>query len=361
MAWNEPGKRDPWKGRPEQPDVGDLLRRMRENARRMFGGGGPAHSGGFVIIVLALIALWVAFSSFTIIDARQIGVVLRFGQFNRLMTNGLNLKWPAPIEQVMTVEVTNVQAVSDEVRMLTKDENIVLIDFNVQYTRSDARKYLFAANQPDETLKQAAESAVRQVIGSSPMDAILSGQGGEIAGETEKLLQQTLDSYGVGLLVQKVNFQRILPPPDVQKAFDDANNAGNNQQQFINEAQAYLAREVPLARGEAARIRANAEGYKAVRVAAATGDAQRFNLIDTQYRAAPEVTRKRLYLETMQGVLGTTLKVVDQSGGRNMLYLPLDKLKTEAADSAATAAAAAAASSAADERSSNRDPNRGGQ
>ena len=137
MAWNEPGKRDPWKGRPEQPDVGDLLRRMRENARRMFGGGGPAHSGGFVIIVLALIALWVAFSSFTIIDARQIGVVLRFGQFNRLMTNGLNLKWPAPIEQVMTVEVTNVQAVSDEVRMLTKDENIVLIDFNVQYTRPD--------------------------------------------------------------------------------------------------------------------------------------------------------------------------------------------------------------------------------
>jgi membrane protease subunit HflK len=277
------------------------------------------------------------------------------------MNNGLNLKWPSPIEEVITVEATSVQSVSDEVRMLTKDENIVVIDFNVQYTRADARKYLFSANQPDETLKQAAESAVRQVIGSSPMDTILSGQGGEIAGETEKLLQQTLDGYGVGLLVQKVNFQRILPPPDVQIAFDDANNAGNNQQQFINEAQAYLAREVPLARGDAARIRATAEGYKAARVAAATGEAQRFSLIDAQYRAAPDVTRKRLYLETMQSVLATTLKVIDQSGGRNLLYLPLDKLKSEAADSAANAAAAAAASSAADERSPNRNPNGGGQ
>lgn len=340
MAWNEPGKRDPWKSKPEQPDVGDLLRRLREGMRRLFGGHGPSQSGGFLIIVLALIVLWIAFSSFTIIDARQIGVVLRFGQFNRLMNNGLNLKWPAPIEQVMTVEATNQQSVSDEVRMLTKDENIVLIDFNIQYTRPDARKYLFAAMQPDETLKQAAESAVRQVVGTNTMDTILSGQGGAIAAETEKLLQQTLDGYGVGLLVQKVNFQRILPPPDVQKAFDDANNAGNNQQQFINDAQAYLAREVPLARGEAARIRAAAEGYKAARIANATGEAQRFNLIDAQYRAAPEVTRKRLYLETMQSVLASATKVIDQSSGKNMLYLPIDKAK-EGADAAAAAAAGA--------------------
>jgi membrane protease subunit HflK len=344
MAWNEPGKRDPWKGKPDQPDVGDLLRRGRDGLRRLFGGHGPSQSGGFMIIVLALVLLWIGLSSFTIIDAQQLGVVLRFGQFNRLMNNGLNLKWPSPIEQVLKVDATNQQSVSDEVRMLTKDENIVLIDFNIQYTRPDARKYLFSANQPDDTLKQAAESAVRQVIGSSTMDTILSGQGGAIAGDTEKLLQQTIDSYGLGLLVQKVNFQRILPPPDVQKAFDDANNAGNNQQQFINDAQAYLAREVPLARGEAARIRAAAEGYKAAAVARATGDAQRFSLIDAQYRAAPDVTRKRLYLETMQAVMGTTLKVVDQSGGKNLLYLPIDKLKPDAADKAAAAAAASEAS-----------------
>lgn len=344
MAWNEPGKRDPWKGKPDQPDVGDLLRRARDGLRRMFGGHGPAQSGGFLIIGLALVAVLIAFSSFTIIDARQIGVVLRFGQFNRIMNNGLNLKWPAPIEQVLTVDATNSQNISDEVRMLTKDENIVLIDFNVQYTRPDARKYLFSTNQPDETLKQAAESAVRQVVGSSTMDTILSGQGSATAAETEKLLQQTLDSYGVGLLVQKVNFQRILPPPDVQKAFDDANNAGNNQQQFINEAQAYLAREVPVARGEAARIRAAAEGYKSARIAAATGDAQRFMLIDAQYRAAPEVTRKRLYLETMQSVLATTSKVIDQSSGKNLLYLPLDKVKAESGDAAAAAATEAARS-----------------
>ena len=360
MAWNEPGKRDPWKGRQEPPNVDDVLRRIRDGMRRLFGGagggggsGGPSHSGGFMIIVLAFVALAIAWSSFTIIDARQIGVVLRFGQFNRIMNNGLNLKWPAPIEQVFTVDSTTSQPVSDEVRMLTKDENIVLIDFNVQYTRPDARKYLFSATQPDDTLKQAAEAAVRQVVGTSTMDTILSGQGGAIAGETEKLLQQTIDSYGLGLLVQKVNFQKIQPPPEVKDAFDDANNAGNNQQQFVNEARAYLAKEVPLARGEAARIRASAEGYKQARLAEATGETQRFSLIEAQYRAAPEVTRKRLYLETMQSILSVTQKVIDQSNGKNLLFLPLDKAKVDG-----TAAAAAAA--AVDERPPGPASSRGG-
>lgn len=340
MAWNEPGKRDPWKGRQEPPNVNDLLRRLRDGARRLFGGGGPAHSGSFMILILAIIVIWIGLSSFTIIDAQKIGVVLRFGQFDRIMNNGLNFKWPSPIEEVLRVDATNQQSISDEVRMLTKDENIVLIDFNVQYTRPDARKYLFSANQPDDTLKQAAESALRQVIGSSTMDTILSGQGGAIAGETEKQLQQTLDSYGVGLLVKAVNFQKITPPPEVKDAFDDANNAGNNQQQYINDAQAYLAREVPIARGDAARIRAAAEGYKAARIAEATGETQRFSLIDTQYRAAPDITRRRLYIETMQSVLGSTQKVIDQSAGKNILYLPIDKSRAAVPDPAPAAAAA---------------------
>ncbi|MHB8679099.1 MAG: FtsH protease activity modulator HflK [Rudaea sp.] len=346
MAWNEPGsgKRDPWQGKPQPPDLEALFKRLRDGINRLFrGGGGGGGSGRIALIVLAVVVAWLVLNSGTVIDARQIGVVLRFGQFNRVMTSGLNLKWPAPVERVIRVDATNVRSVSDEVRMLTKDENIVLVDFNVQYQVTDAEKYLFSANQPDETLKQAAESAVRQVIGRSPMDTILSGHGSEVVGETKKLLQQTLDGYGVGLLVTEINFQKILPPPEVKEAFDDANNAGNNQQQFINEAQGYAAKVVPLARGEAARIRAAAEGYKAAQIATATGDAQRFSLVDTQYKAAPEVTRKRLYLETMQQVLGGNLKIVDSGNGKNLLYLPLDKLKA-GLDAAAASAAAAATS-----------------
>jgi membrane protease subunit HflK len=337
MPWNEPGKRGPWQGKPQPPDVEAMFRGLRDRFGKLFRGGGSG--GGIVAIVVALIVAWLALDSWTVIDARQVGVVLRFGQFNRVMTSGLNLKWPSPVERVIRVDATNVRSVSDEVRMLTKDENIVLIDFNVQYQVTDAKKYLFTANQPDATLKQAAESAVRQVIGRSLMDTILSGHGSQVVGETKKLLQQTLDDYGIGLLVTEINFQKILPPPEVKEAFDDANNAGNNQQQFINEAKGYAAKVVPLARGEAARIRAEAEGYKTAHIATATGDAQRFALIEAQYKAAPEVTRKRLYLETMQDVVAGNLKIIDAGKGKNLVYLPLDKLKSEL-DAASAAAAA---------------------
>ena len=353
MAWNEPGKRDPWQGKKPPPDLEEMLRRLRDGVGRLFGGGGggsTSSSGGsgmFLLIALALLTLWIAATSMVSIDAQQIGVVLRFGQFDRVMNNGLNLKWPSPIEQVVKVEATSVKSVSDEVRMLTKDENIVAVNFNVQYQITNAKQYLFGASQPDETLKQAAESAVRQVMGRSEMDTILSGHGSEVVVETKKLLQQTLDAYAVGITVTDVNFQRILPPEEVKKAFDDANNAGNNQKQVINEAQAYAAQQIPNARGDAARIRAEAEGYKAAKIAAATGDASRFNLVDAQYRAAPDVTRKRLYIETMQDVLGKTLKVIDQSNGKSMLYLPLDKMREEVLPAAAAAAAA-------DERNTNR-------
>ena len=343
MAWNEPGggKRDPWQGKKPQPDMEDMLRRLRDGAGRLFGGGGGGGSShGFAPIIAALVlALWIAMTSFAKIDAREIGVVLRFGQFNRIMTSGLNLKWPSPIERVIPVDATTVRPVSDEVRMLTKDENIVLIDFNVQYTVVDAREYLFAMNQPDETLKQAAESALRQVIGTTDMDTILSGQGTQLVAQTEKALRATLEGYHVGLQVNAVNFQKILPPPEVKAAFDDANNAGNNQQEVINKAIAYKAQVVPVAEGEAARVRAEAQGYKAAQIAIATGDSQRFSKIQEQYKAAPEVTRKRLYLETMQGALGNSFKVVDATNGKNLIYLSLDKLKEDAAMNAAAAAA----------------------
>jgi membrane protease subunit HflK len=342
MAWNEPGggKRDPWQGKPQPPDMDAMLRRLRDGVNRLFrGGGAGGGSHGLAPIIIAFaVVLWIATSSWQSIDARQIGVVLRFGQFNRILTSGLNLKWPAPIEHVIPVDATTVRTVSDEVRMLTKDENIVLIDFNVQYTVTDAREYLFAVNKPDETLKQAAESALRQVIGTSDMDTILSGQGTQLVQQTEKTLRATLDGYNIGLQVHTVSFQKILPPSEVKAAFDDANNAGNNQQEVINNAIAYKARVVPVAEGEAARVRAEAEGYKAAQIAIATGDAQRFAKVEEQFKAAPEVTRKRLYLETMQSALGNNLKVVDTTNGKNLIYVPLDKLRDDATLNAAAAA-----------------------
>jgi membrane protease subunit HflK len=345
MAWNEPGggKRDPWQGKPQPPDMEAMLRRLRDGVNRLFGGGGAGGGHGLIPVVVAfLILAWIAVSSWQSIDARQIGVVLRFGQFNRVMSSGLNLKWPAPIERVISVDATTVKQVSDEVRMLTKDENIVLIDFNVQYSVTDAREYLFSMSQPDQTIKQAAESALRQVIGTSDMDTILSGQGTQLVQQTEKALRATLDAYHIGLQVHTVNFQKILPPAEVKAAFDDANNAGNNQQEVINNAIAYKAREVPIAEGDAARVRAEAEGYRAAQIAIATGEAARFSKIEEQYKLAPEVTRKRLYLETMQGALANSVKVLDASNGKNLIYLPLDKLKADAAVNAAAADAAKA-------------------
>lgn len=346
MAWNEPGSgnRDPWKGRKDTPDVEAFLRKLRDNLGGIFGGGkggggGSSYSpptGGILLGLVALILVWAVASTWISIDAQNVGVVLRFGKFERIMQNGLNLKWPTPIEQVVKVETTSRQT-ADTVRMLTKDENIVEINFTVQYQVIDAQKYLFAATAPEETLKQAAESAVRQVIGSSDMDQILSSHGSDIVGETKKVLQATLDGYAVGLNITEINFQNLLPPHEVKEAFDDVNNASNNQKQAINDAQAYAAKVVPLARGEASRILAEAEGYKAAQIAKASGDAQRFSLVEAQYRGAPEVTRKRLYLETMQQVLGRSQKVIDSGNGKNILYLPLDKMKADAAAAAAVA------------------------
>ena len=333
MAWNEPGsgKRDPWKnsgGNRQPPDMEELLRKLKEGMGRFFGGGGgSAGAGSFLTLLFALLMAWIALDSWTVIDARQVGVVLRFGEFSRLLNAGFNLKWPGPIEQVIKVEATQVRSVSDQVRMLTQDENIVQIDFNVQYQVIDARLYKFAIRDPEETLKQVGESAVRQVVGKNEMDTILSGQSAEMVVVTRKIMQDTLESYHSGLQVTEVNFQSIAPPAEVKDAFNDVNSAREDKQRIENEAQAYANNVVPVARGDASRIKAEATAYKAERIARAEGDAQRFVLLQSQYKAAPEATRKRLYLETMQQVLGGNLKVIDQANGRNLIYLPLDKLK----------------------------------
>jgi membrane protease subunit HflK len=253
------------------------------------------------------------------------------------MSPGFNLKWPRPIESFTKVEATKIQNISDTVSMLTRDENIVQVEFNVQYQVADSQLYLFATRDPDQTLKQAAESAVREVIGTSNLDAIMPDQrveplegeqpvanpSAELAQQAKKVVQQTLDRYSAGLLVTEMNFQNVRPPQEVKESFDDAISAREDRQRASNVADAYAKRVVPEARGEAARILAEAKGYQAERIAKAEGDAQRFNLIASEYRAAPEVTRTRLYIETMQQVVSGTPKIIDFSEGKNLLQIPV--------------------------------------
>jgi len=354
MAWNEPGggkQRDPWKdggGGGSSPDFDALFKRFSGFFGGLFGRGGNGGGGGFLVAAIGILIAWLVLDCWTVVNASQSGVVLRFGEFSRVMAPGFNLKWPRPIESVIKVDAKNVRATSDQVRMLTKDENIVLVDFNVQYTVADPQHFLFSVRDPDETIKQAAESAVREVIGASGLSSIMPDQlvqadveataGGEpkvppgnpsaeLAGQAKKVLQQTLDRYDTGLTVTQLNFQNVRPPQEVKEAFDDAISAREDRQRRSNEADAYSKRVIPEARGEAARILAESEGYKAERIAKAHGDAERFNLIASEYKAAPEVTRKRLYIETMQKVLGEANKVIDFSGGKNVLYLPIESNK----------------------------------
>ncbi|WP_445144024.1 FtsH protease activity modulator HflK [Dyella sp. Tek66A03] len=364
MAWNEPGngQRDPW-GKNRQsgnkPGLEDMLKQLR-NRLGNFGGG----VGGIFTILLALALAWLLIGSYTIVDARQAGVVLRFGQYSRTLPPGFHLKLPAPIETVTKVGTTEIRSVSDKVRMLTSDENIISVDFNVQYQVSDARKYLFSlSGPPEDTLRQAAEAAVRTVVGANVMDNILTSQvtepsvapvpapaGGVAAAsstavvpvapvatavaqtrdtlqqQTREILQATLNEYDAGLLVTDVSFQNVAPPQEVKDAFDDVNAAREDKQGTENNARAYASQVVPVARGDAARIAAESQGYSAQRVAIATGEAARFNLILREYKAASEVTRRRLWLETVEDVMSKNPKVLDGSGGRNMIYLPLDRV-----------------------------------
>jgi len=355
MAWNEPGsgkQRDPWKdngggGSGGSPDFDAFLKRIGNFFNRAFGGGG---GGGFAIAAIGILIAWLIFDSWVAVKASNVGVVLRFGEFAREMAPGFNLKWPRPIESVVIVDAKQARATTDQVRMLTKDENIVLVDFNVQYTVADPKHFLFSVRDPDETIKQAAESAVREVIGTNDLSSIMPDQltqtevetkgatppaaapaanpSTDLAAQAMTVLQATLDRYDTGLIVSQVLFQNVRPPQEVKEAFDDAISAREDRQRRSNEADAYAKRVIPEARGEVARILAESEGYKAERVAKAQGEAERFNLIASEYKTAPEVTRKRLYIETMQKVLAEANKVIDFTGGKNVLYLPVDGART---------------------------------
>jgi len=370
MAWNEPGSdnRDPWgqgNGQNGPPDLDDLIKDLKKKFSGIFGGGGRKSAGGgsrggmpslggkssiFIVVVLGL--LWMA-SGFYVVEQGEQGVELRFGHYKEVTEAGLRWHAPYPIEsveivnvqQIRTVEVgyrTNTRSnqfatVPQEALMLTKDENIIDIQFAVQYDVKDPRYLLFNVSEdPDQVVRQATESAVREVVGRNTMDFAITGGRAEIAQDTSLLLQKILDRYQTGVNVKAVEMQNAQPPAEVKGAFDDAVKAREDEVKFKNEAEAYANDIIPRARGKAARILQEAEAYRASVVAAAEGEASRFTQVLDEYHKAPGVTRDRLYIDAMEQVLSRSTKLmIDQSGGgNNVMYLPLDQLIRQRNDSA---------------------------
>ncbi|MFQ5995951.1 MAG: FtsH protease activity modulator HflK [Acidiferrobacterales bacterium] len=365
MAWNKPGgngnsgNQDPWGTRrgPQQgpPDLDEIVRNIQNRLGGLFGGGkgrgpggarvGKAGGIGFGVILLIVIGLWLA-SGFYAVQQAERGVVLRFGQHQDTTEAGLNWHLPWPIEAVEKVDVQNVFAIEigyrsnertgrvthvpKEALMLTEDENIVDIEFAVQYRISNPANYKFNVENPETTIAQATESAIREIVGKSTLDHVITEGRVDVANRTQTLLQEILDRYKTGIVVTTAKMQKAQPPEQVKAAFDDAVKAREDEQRFKNEAQAYANDILPRARGTAARMIQEGEAYKASVTARAEGDGRRFTAIAQEFARAPEITRERLYLETMEQVLSNTTKVyIDQEGGNNIMYLPLDKIVTQ--------------------------------
>ncbi|MCC7549182.1 MAG: FtsH protease activity modulator HflK [Burkholderiales bacterium] len=355
MALNDPnwGRR----GNDGPPDLDELWKRFRQKLPGMGGGGktgrdggGPGarqFRGGALILVALVVIVWLA-SGFYIVDASQRGVVLRFGKYSTTTQPGPQWHLPYPFESVEIVNLSQVRTVEvgyrnnlknkvlKESLMLTDDENIIDLQFAVQYILNDPTEYLFNNREPDESVMQAAESAMREIVGKSRMDFVLYEGREQIAVNAQSVMQQILDRYESGISVSKVTMQQAQPPEQVQAAFDDAVKAGQDRERQISEGQAYANDVIPKARGTASRLMQEAEGYRQRVVANAEGEASRFRQIQSEYSRAPKVTRERLYLETMQQLYANATKVyVDQRGGQNLLFLPLDKIvQMSGADSA---------------------------
>ena len=358
-----PRGQGPSGGNQGPPDLDEMWRAFNRRLNDLFGrrgggngsdGGGPRHEmpsgrafgGGAGVLIALVIAVWLA-SGFYIVDASQRAIVLTFGKYSEETTPGLHWRMPWPIQsselvnvsQVRTLEVgyrNNVRTkVLRESLMLTDDENIVDLQFAVQYTVQDAKDYLFNTRNPDEIAMRTAESAMREVIGKSKMDAILYESREEIAIKARKLMQEILDRYGTGISVSSVTIQAAQPPEQVQAAFDDAVKANQDRARQVNEGQAYANNVIPRASGSAARLMQEAQGYKQRVIANAEGETSRFKDVLTEYSKAPAVTRERLYLDTMQHVLSSTSKILlDYKGAGNLLYLPLDKLMKNSGEAA---------------------------
>jgi membrane protease subunit HflK len=338
MVWNEPGGgrgKDPWEGRGgggEPPDLEEVARKMKERFRGLFGGGkGNGGKDGRriglgILIGLILLALLIWEMTY-IIQPPERGVVLRFGAYVATLEPGLNFRLPRPIESVEVINVDQIRSFEHRGTMLTQDENIVDVELAVQYRIKDAQDYTFNIFRPDATLAQTNESATRTIIGKSKLDFVLTEGRAQIASEIKELTQKILDLYSAGVLITSVNMQPAKPPEEVKSAFDDAIKAREDEQRLINEAEAYQNEVTPKARGAAARITEDSHAYRSRVIAQAQGEANRFQQLLVEYEKAPEVMRRRLYLETMEAVLASTPKVLlDTKGSNNLMYLPIDKL-----------------------------------
>lgn len=341
MPWKEPGKgdKDPWSSGDQQPpDLEEVFRKVNNRLRSLFGGGGSggerqSDGGGsgngslFSILIVALL-LWAGYDSVHIVDQAEQGVVLRFGKFNRTLSPGINLTFPRPIETMTAVNVSNIRTLEDRGHMLTQDENLVDINYKVQYRVAAAQDFLFKVRDAETTVKQAAESALRESVGTNRLDAILEGtQREQVRIDSQRVLQETMDRYNAGIQITEFNLVDVQVPSQVREAYSDVIRAREDRERYIEEARVHANSVVPEARGKAARILQEAEGYKASTVALAEGEAQRFNLLLKEYQKAPEITRKRMYLQTMENVFARSNKVLlDTKNSGNVLYLPLDQL-----------------------------------
>jgi len=278
--------------------------------------------------LLIALLLWVGWDAVHIIDEAEQGVVLRFGAFNRILPPGINLTFPRPMEELIVVNVSNVRSIEDRGQMFTEDENLVEFIYKVQYRVSSAQNFVFNVRTPEATVQLAAESALRESVGTNQLDAVLEGAQREaVRIETQKVLQDTLDRYQAGVQITEFNLVDVNVPAQVREAYSDVIRAREDRERYIEEARIHVNSVVPEARGQAARIMQEAEGYKAATVALAEGEANRFTLLLDEYHKAPAITRKRLYLQTMESVFSRTNKVLmDADSTGNVLYLPLDQL-----------------------------------
>ncbi len=333
MPWQEPGKdnKDPWKSKNDgPPDLGDAFKSFGDQINKIFGGGSKSKasgSGGGIsigVLVLGAVTIWVLMNSVHIMDQSERGVVLRFGKFDRVLDPGLQFTFPAPIETITKVDVSRISSVEGRGQMLTSDENLVDINFAVQYRIQEPFSYLFHLRDPELTLSQASEAAMREVVGTNNMDFILEKGRGQVSIDSRALAQKILDRYDSGLEITQFNLQGVNPPAQVKGAFDDVVKAREDEQRFVNEAQAYKNKILPEAGGRAARIFQEAEAYRQSKIALAEGEARRFTMLLSEYQKAPTVTRQRLYLQTMEVVLAGSKKVLLDTSGNSMIYLPLD-------------------------------------
>ncbi|USS55562.1 MULTISPECIES: FtsH protease activity modulator HflK [Pseudomonas] len=351
MAWNEPGgnsnNQDPWGGRrgggggggdkKGPPDLDEAFRKLQDSLNGMFGsgkkrGGGDRNVGkgggyGLLGIGLAVLAAIWLYSAVYVVDEQEQAVVLRFGKYYETVGPGLNIYFP-PIDRKYMENVTRERAYTKQGQMLTEDENIVEVPLTVQYKITNLQDFVLNVDQPEVSLQHATDSALRHVVGSTSMDQVLTEGREQMAVDIRERLQRFLDNYRTGITVTQVNVQSAAAPREVQEAFDDVIRAREDEQRARNQAESYANGVVPEARGQAQRIIEDANGYRDEVIARAKGEADRFSKLVTEYHKAPDITRQRLYLETMQEVYSNSSKVMvaTKDGQNNLLYLPLDKM-----------------------------------